>query len=172
MILKNRKPTYSILFVCSGNSCRSPMAEGIMKQMLYPKFGNKVKVLSAGTLGIDNNPATISAIKVAQENNIDISRHLSRGLKKNLVESADIIFVMENHHKEFVEQNYPNYRENVFLLKSFANDQNSSISTNIKDPIGQSINVYRQVFDEIEQELNRIYPQIDRLIQIKQSEEE
>lgn len=167
MMFKRKKPIYEILFVCSGNSCRSPMAEGLMKKRLFAKYGDAVKVHSAGTLGIDDNPATMNAIQVAKEKGVDISAHYSRGIRKTHVADADIIFAMEHHHKEFLERYFPKYRENVFLLKSFANDEANINNEAISDPIGQSLKVYRKIINEIENEINRILPQIEKLIDAK-----
>ncbi len=161
--------TFTILFVCSGNSCRSPMAEGLMKKLLYPDYGDQVHIHSAGTLGIDNNPATLNAIQVAQEKGVDISHHRSQGLTRHLVATADIIFAMAENHYEFMNTYYPDYKENIFLLKAFATNKDRPRRVSIDDPIGQSIKVYRRVINEIEKELMRILPTIVHLIQSKKN---
>ena len=167
----NRKnKDYTILFVCSGNSCRSPMAAGLLQKKLYPKFGSQIKVHSAGTLGIEQNPATINAIAVAKEKGVDISDHLSAGVKKTNIAEADIIFVMEKHHKEYLDRYFPKYRENVFLLKTFAAGNDKPKNVSIVDPVGQSIKVYRKIINQIEKELNRILPQLQKLIEAKLDE--
>lgn len=162
--------TYTILFVCSGNSCRSPMAAGLLQKRLYPVYGDQVKIHSAGTLGIEKNPATINAIEVAKEKGVDISNHLSKGVNKADISNADIIFVMENHHKQYLERYHPKFKENIFLLKTFATGSDKPKNVSIGDPIGQSLKIYRRTINQIEKELNRILPQLKKLIEAKLKE--
>ena len=167
---KNDK-IYTIIFVCSGNSCRSPMAEGLLRKKLYPKYGDKVKVQSAGTLGIESNPATLYAIKAAEEKGVDILDHLSKGVNKANIAKADIIFALADHHKEYLDRHFAQYKENLFLLKTFATGGERSQNVSIDDPIGQSLKVYRKTINQIEKELERILPQLEILIDNKLNEE-
>ncbi|MBN2010373.1 low molecular weight protein arginine phosphatase [candidate division KSB1 bacterium] len=161
---KRNKNIFIINFVCSGNSCRSPMAEGLLKKMLYDKYKDKVKIHSSGTLGINNNPATLNAIAVAQEKGIDISSHRSKGLTLEQMAEADLIFALAENHFEYMLTYFPEYQENVFLLKSFATGSDRPFRLSIDDPIGQSMRVYRRVINEIEKELIRIQPFLEQLI--------
>lgn len=159
--------TYTVLFICSGNSCRSPMAEGLLKKKLYLKYKRKVKIQSAGTLGINGNPATLHAITAAKEKGVDISNHVSKGVNEKLVSGSDIIFTMEGHHKEYLDRYFPKYKENVFLLKSFNMKGKKPKSLSIKDPIGEGLTTYRRVINQIDRELERILPQLQILIDDK-----
>lgn len=163
---KKNKP-YTILFICSGNSCRSPMAEGLLRKKFYAKYGDQVRIHSAGILGIDGNPATLPAIDAAKEKGVDISNHKSKGIKKADVAEADIIFALADNHKEYLDQHFSRYKENVFLLKTFATDSDKPKKTSIDDPIGQGLKVYRRTINEIDKELNRILPQLEKLINFK-----
>ena len=170
--MKHKKGSqYTVLFVCSGNSCRSPMAEGLLKKKLYPIYKEKINIESAGTLGINGNPATLHAITAAKEKGVDISNHTSKGINESIVSKADIIFAMEDHHKEFLERYFPKYKKNVFLLKAFNLRGRKPKNLAIKDPIGEGLKTYRRVINEIDQELERILPRLKSLIDNKRTKD-
>lgn len=158
---------FQILFVCTGNSCRSPMAEGLMKQKIPSELRDKVKVQSAGTLGLVGNPATEYAIEAAREKGADLSDHKSQGVTETLLKDSDLIFVMSSEHKIFLENRFPDVRENIFLLKKFGREPGEKIRPNIEDPIGESYRVYQKCCKTIETELERIWPTVESLIEAK-----
>jgi protein-tyrosine phosphatase len=163
--------TFNILFVCSGNSCRSPMAEGLMKIKLPDGYRERVTVGSAGTLGLHGNPATDFAIHVAGELGADISQHRSQGISEELVKDADIIFAMTPEHQAYLEQAFPEVRDNVFLLKTFDRQPGEEFDEFIDDPIGATLAVYRECARIINEELERILPRLTRLIEEKVGKE-
>ncbi len=158
---------FTILFVCSGNACRSPMAEGLLKKKLYQQFKTKLKVHSAGTLGISGSPATPNAITVAKEKGVDISQHISKGINKEIMTEADIIFVMADHHKKTLDEDYSKNTQKIFLLTNFGLDKKEQKNVSIKDPIGENLTFYRQVSNHIERELERVVPLLQVLIEEK-----
>ena len=158
---------FVILFVCSGNACRSPMAEGILKKKLYPLFSDNIKIHSAGTLGIANHPATPNAISVAKEKGVDITGHTSKGITESIVEEADIIFVMADIHRKFLINHFPDFAQKVHLLTNFALEKNEQQNATVKDPIGENLKFYRQVINHIENEIDRIVPELKSLIENK-----
>lgn len=159
--------TFTILFVCSGNSCRSPIAEGLLKSKIRAKYKNSVIVRSAGTLGISGNPATDFAITTASELGANISLHRSQGITENLVKEADVIFAMAPEHKDFLQRHHPDIRENVFLLRSFGRDSEEKVNETIEDPIGGTLTHYRECGELINSELMRILPRLNQLIEEK-----
>jgi len=158
---------FFILFVCSGNSCRSPMAEGLLKNKLPKALEEKTIVQSAGTLGINGAPATEYAIKAADEHGADISGHTSQGLTDELSRTADVIFVMSHEHRSFFEHYMPDFRENVFLLKTFGVATEDVDEDSIPDPVGHSLAVYRECCETIDTELERILPRLVQMIKEK-----
>ena len=158
---------FTIMFVCSGNACRSPMAEGLLRKKLYQQFKTKLKVHSAGTLGISGSPATPNAITVAKEKGVDISQHVSKGTTKEIMTEADIIFVMADYHKKTLDEDYPEYIQKIFLLTNFGLDKKEQKNVSIKDPIGEKLTFYRQVINHIERELERVVPRLQVLIEKK-----
>ena len=155
-----------ILFVCTGNSCRSPMAEGILKHLLKKEGVDSVLVESAGTMAPEGMAPTNNALLAMVERGLDISGHRARTLTKEMVEDSDLIFVMEKAHQRFVEHMVPSAREKVFLLKAYrANGEKREV----EDPIGGDLEVYRNAYDELEREIQRVFPMIKALAKKKQS---
>jgi RpiB/LacA/LacB family sugar-phosphate isomerase len=135
----------TILFVCTGNVCRSPMAEGLLRQAL--RDDPNVRVLSAGLGALDGQPATEASVDVMIELGIDISRHTSQSLRVPLIEAADFIFTMTRQQQDAIQAIYPMAAEKTFLLREFENAE--VIGKDIADPIGQPIEVYRRTRDQI-----------------------
>ncbi len=135
----------TILFVCTGNVCRSPMAEGLLRHAL--QGDSTVRVLSAGLGALDSQPATEASVDVMAELGIDISHHCSQSLRGTLLEAADFIFTMTRQQQDTIQAIYPMAAEKTFLLREFENAE--VIGKDIADPIGQSIEVYRRTRDQV-----------------------
>ncbi|MCD6083602.1 threonylcarbamoyl-AMP synthase [Candidatus Aerophobetes bacterium] len=134
-----------ILLVCTGNTCRSPMAEGFLKRAWEGK--RKIKIHSAGVATFTGLKATEFAIKVMREEGVDISNHLSTPLTEKMVREADLILVMETRHKEKICKIFPFAREKVILLKEFGLGRREEIL----DPVGGSLEEYRKCAMEIKE---------------------
>ncbi len=131
----NRK----ILFVCTGNTCRSVMAEGIAK-----KLSSDFKFFSAGTFA---NPAyrIYGALEeIFKEENIPYEDHVSTPLTEELMRDSSVVLVMEKIHRDYIAERFPNYLGKVFLLTEFVGE-----SGEIPDPIGKPKAEYRRTFDRI-----------------------
>src|SRR6202140_1916875 len=138
----------TILFVCTGNVCRSPMAEGIFRHVM--KGRRDVQVLSAGIGAMEGQPPSPYAVQAVRELGIDISKQRSRQLTSELVQEADYIFGMTHSHVDTVFLLYPQAAEKTFLLREF--DETLDIfEKDISDPIGGSYDVYLNCRDQIEQ---------------------
>ena len=129
----------TVLFICTGNVCRSPMAEGIFRRAVQGR--GDFHILSAGLGAMDGQPPSVYAIQAVKELGIDISGQRSRMLTPALVQQADFIFGMTHSHIETVGLLYPQAIEKTFLLREF--DETLDVyEKDISDPIGGSYEVY------------------------------
>ena len=138
----------TVLFVCTGNICRSPMAEGIFRQAIRGR--RDLQVMSAGIGATPGQTPSVFAVQAVKELGIDISRQRSRQLTAELVQEADYIFGMTHSHVDTVFLLYPKAAEKTFLLREF-DDTLDIFEKDISDPIGGSYEVYLNCRDQIEQ---------------------
>src|SRR5258708_1974857 len=148
----------TILFVCTGNVCRSPMAEGIFRQVM--KGRRDSQVMSAGIGAMEGQAPSPYAVQAVKELGIDISKQRSRQLTSELVQEADYIFGMTHSHVDTVFLLYPQAAEKTFLLREF--DETLDIfEKDISDPIGGSYEIYLTCRDQIEQGIPSLLRFID-----------
>lgn len=138
----------TVLFVCTGNVCRSPMAEGLFKQTVRGR--GDYRVVSAGVGAVDGQPASDHAVRALREIGIDIRGHRSQHLTADLVNEADYIFGMTHSHVDAIMLLYPQAAEKTFLLREF-DETLDAFENDISDPIGGSYEVYCNCRDQIEQ---------------------
>lgn len=158
----------TVLFVCTGNTCRSAMAEGMLKKMLEErtKGNSKIEVISAGISALPGISPTFEAISVMFEQGIDISQHYAQELQEELIKKADLILVMTNEHKEYIHKEFPFAQNKTFLLKKFTinnkseSNQNNDRNYEIIDPIGRKIEFYRIIARELKNNLEKILDKI------------
>src|SRR6266704_2186481 len=138
----------TVLFVCTGNVCRSPMAEGLFR---YAAQGHAdYRVFSAGLGAMEGQPPSHYAVQAVKELGIDISAQRSRMLTPELVHQADFIFGMTHSHIDTVMMLYPFAAEKTFLLREF-DETLDFFEKDISDPIGGSYEIYINCRDQIEQ---------------------
>ena len=149
----------TILFVCTGNICRSPMAEGLFRAAM--KGRGDYRAISAGLGAVDGQPPSTNAVLAARELGIDISGQRSRMLTREVVDQADYIFGMTHSHIETVMMLYPQAAEKTFLLREF--DETLDVfEKDISDPIGGSLEIYTICRDQIEQGIASIQKYLEQ----------
>ncbi len=136
----------NILFVCTGNTCRSPMAEGILRD-LGEKAGLDIQVKSAGIATFNGGVAAKNSIEAMKDINIDISQHRTLQTTEELIENSDLILTMGVSHKMNLILEYELEENKVFTLLEYVNGREEDI----KDPFGSDYNNYLRTRDEIYQ---------------------
>ncbi|PIU40480.1 MAG: low molecular weight protein arginine phosphatase [Candidatus Omnitrophica bacterium CG07_land_8_20_14_0_80_50_8] len=145
-----------ILFVCTGNSCRSVMAEGLFKKLTQAR-ANDFEVSSAGISAIDGFPASPETLEVMKTEGVDVSGHVSRRLNAEMVRAADKIFVMEKTHRDWIVRFVPEAKDKLFLMTDFyAPAYEHTGCVDIPDPIQMSDSFYQNVLSMIRDCLEKI----------------
>ncbi len=155
-----RLASYMILLVCTGNTCRSPMAAALMRRRLAKKLGTTedqleqqgLWVSSAGIAAMTGGRASPEAVTVMQERGLDLSAHESQPLSDRLVRFADLLLTMTRNHREAILAQWPDAAARTHVLGRQHGD--------VADPIGGSLEVYRRCADQIDSFLT---PWIDEL---------
>ena len=145
-----------VMFVCTGNTCRSPLAEAIARALAEQRHLPDLQFESAGTSAWDGAPASDGAMLVGLERSLDLNQHRARQLSRELVEGVDLLLAMGPHHLERIEALGGTGK--AHLLRSFAS--RGADSRAISDPFGGDLEIYRGAAEELTQEIERVF---DRL---------
>jgi|SRR3990172_3187815 len=153
---------YSVLFVCTGNQFRSPIAAEVFReQLIRDGRGSGWHVYSAGTWTSNGRRALVEAMQLAQSFGVNLEGHSTRALDKTVLEEADAILVMEAGHKESIQVEFPFTRKKVHLLSQVL----EGVEYDIPDPAsssGEAREIIRELVDLIRRGAGRIYQLVEK----------
>ena len=143
-----------IMFICTGNVCRSAMAEWYMKKRIKEEKLD-IEVYSSGIYGEEGSGASYSAIEVMKEYGVNMDEHVATATAKSNIKNMDLILCATNSHKQILIQMYPELKEKIFTIKEYA--YNDKIENkDISDPWGYDITVYRHCAKELVDAIDKI----------------
>jgi protein-tyrosine-phosphatase len=149
----------TVLFVCTANVCRSPMASVLFRQIANQVYADpNWQVESAGTWAIDGALASEGAQQVMSKRGFDLSNHRSRIVKRELLQAVDLVLTMERGHKEALRIEFPGFASRIYMLSEMIDQVRD-----IQDPIGGPLSEYEFTAQEIERILTQGYEKIKRL---------
>ncbi len=153
---------FKILLVCTGNACRSPIAEGLLRKMIPPDLSKKLMVASAGTAALAGSKPTEFAIDAANELGGDITGLVCKELSPKIITDADLILCMEQSQRDRVADMVPDAWEKTDLLKGYGKEGLPKYEREIEDPIGLQLEAYRRVAREIQSSLTGVVSELMR----------
>lgn len=150
-----------IMFICTGNICRSAMAHGLfVKKLIDTKIDN-IEVYSSGIYASIGDIPTYEARRVMEEYGVDIKHHRATNIRYSDIEKMDLILCATSSHKNEVISMYPNLKDKVYTMKEYVNySREYHDSINIKDPWGYDIDTYRSCAAEIDECLDLLIEKI------------
>jgi len=140
-----------LLFVCTGNTCRSPLAEGMARAI----FGDLVQVSSAGMAAWEGENVSPHVVEILKEQKVDLSLHRARRIKDELMADADWIIPMTQTQEAGLKSQFPQYIHKIRRLGNWGEEKRDII-----DPYMGSLEVYRQTAQEIRELLKRLKEQL------------
>ncbi|MGQ9567021.1 MAG: arsenate reductase/protein-tyrosine-phosphatase family protein [Anaerolineae bacterium] len=148
-----------ILFVCTGNLCRSPMASGLFRKRLEEEgLDAAYDVRSAGVSAVEGSPASFHAVRAMEEYGVDLGSHQAHLLTPEDVRRADVVVVMEAFHREAITGKLPEEAPKVHLLRELAGE-----AGDVEDVYGLDLDEYREVARELQALLDASWREILRL---------
>ncbi len=140
----------SILYVCTGNICRSPLGEAQLRDYAASRgLGERLVVSSAGTHAWDGNPATPEAIIAGARHGLDLTGHRAREVRRSIIDAADIILTMTRQHYNFLLHSFRESKNKLYLALLFLREFEGQpqAATEVPDPIGESVGFYLDVLE-------------------------
>ena len=157
---KEKRELIKVLFICTANVCRSPMAERLfMQELSKVKTVKKIIAYSAGLSAMDGDKASQNSMDACDELGLDITDHRSSGLTRNSLEEASVVFCMTESHRALLNMYFEVPESSpIFLMREFVSEG----STELPDPFGQDIEVYRTCRDHMKEALPSLLEWVEK----------
>ena len=150
---------FKVLFVCTGNTCRSSMAEELLKSILKNhNIEDKIHISSSGTEVDVSLPASDNAIAALKELELDLTKHRSKLVTRELIDEMDLVLAMTEAHKDYILKIMPEAKEKIFTLIEYASGEKGDIA----DPYRMDLETYRKCRDDILKYLEMVLEKIKR----------
>jgi protein-tyrosine-phosphatase len=155
-----KNAAFTILFVCTGNTCRSPMAQAMLAARLSGPARERIVVGSAGTHAAQGMPASENTRAVLAAAGLGLEEHRSRPVTSRLLDETDLVLAISREHRQAVVALNPGAAERTFVLSEFLASPGEDESLAVHDPIGGSLEIYEETFRRIGAHLDRVLPEI------------
>lgn len=146
-----------IMFICTGNICRSAMADGLMKKLIQDNQ-KQVEVYSCGIFAEDGEGPTFNAKEAIKQYDVDINNHKATNIRNSKIKEMDVILCATLAHKNNVISMYPELKDKIFTIKEYADYDKNDLD--IPDPWGYDIETYRLCAETINKCLKKIIEKI------------
>jgi protein-tyrosine-phosphatase len=158
--MSEQAPRRSVLFVCTANQCRSPMAAALLKALAAQRGeADRWQIQSAGTWAEPDRPATQLSQAVMQQRHIDLADHRSRSINAALLDSVAVILVMTRHHQEALQAEFPTVQGKVLLMSQLVDRK-----FDIEDPFGGSLDDYELCATDLQNILSEGYDRLAEML--------